>query len=47
MKGKVDIYALLLIWLESLFISTMFISYHADAAEAIQIIVLTVEELFA
>ena len=43
-KGNISIYAILLIILESLIISTLFISYHADAAEALQIIYLQDQE---
>jgi N-acetylmuramoyl-L-alanine amidase len=43
-KGNISIYALLVIMVETLFISTLFISVHADATEAIQIIFLTDEE---
>lgn len=42
MNGKISIYAFLLILIETIFISTLFISYHADSAEAIQIILLTI-----
>lgn len=44
MKGNISIYALLVIMVQSLFIATLFISVHADATEAIQIIFLTDEE---
>lgn len=43
LKGKVEFYALIVILVGTIFISTMFISYHADSAEAIQIILLTIE----
>ncbi len=45
MNGKISIYAFLLILIETIFISTLFISYHADSAEAMQINVLTIEAL--
>ena len=45
MNGKISIYAELLILIETIFISTLLISYHSDSAEAIQIILLTIEEL--
>ena len=44
MKGNISIYALLIIMIQSLFIATLFISVHADATEAIQIIFLADEE---
>lgn len=43
-KGNISIYALLVIMVQTLFIATLFISIHADATEAIQIIFLTDEE---
>ena len=46
MNGKVSIYAELLILIIAIFISTLFISYHADSAEAIQITLLTIEGLY-
>ena len=42
-KGSISIFALLVIMIQTLFISTLFISIHADAAEAIQIIFLADE----
>lgn len=42
-KGVISIYALLVIMVETLFIATLFISAHADAAEAIQIVFLADE----
>ena len=44
LKGNISIYALLVIMIQTVFISTLFISIHADAAEAIQIIFLADEE---
>jgi len=46
MNGKISIYAELLILVIAVFISTLFISYHADSAEAIQITLLTIEGLY-
>lgn len=46
MNGNISIYAELFILIETIFISTLFISYHSDSAEAIQIILLTMEELY-
>ena len=46
MNGKISIYAELLILIITVFISTLFISYHADSAEAIQITLLTIEGLY-
>ena len=43
-KGNISLYAMLLIMIITLFISTLFISMHADAAEAIQVILLEDEE---
>ena len=42
-KGNISIYAEIIIFIEAIFISTLFITYHADAAEAIQIVFLTIE----
>ena len=39
-KGVISIYALLIIMIQSIFIATLLISVHADAAEAIQIVFL-------
>lgn len=44
-KGVISIYALILIIVNTIFVSTFFISIHADATEAIQIIFLADEEL--
>ena len=43
-KGNISIYALLVIMIQTIFIATLFISVHADATEAIQIIFLADEE---
>lgn len=43
-KGNISIFALLVVMIQTLFISTLFISIHADAAEAIQIVFLADEE---
>lgn len=40
-KGLISLYALLIIMVQTLFISDLFISIHADATEAIQIVFLT------
>lgn len=42
-KGAVSIYAILVIMIQTLFIATLFISAHADATEAIQIVFLADE----
>lgn len=42
-NGNISIYAFLVILVNTIFISTMFISYHADSAEAIQVVLLTIE----
>jgi hypothetical protein len=47
MNGNISIFALLIIIILAVFISTMFISYHSDMAEAIQVVLLTLEELNA
>ena len=39
-KGVISLYALLVIMIQTIFIATLFISIHADAAEAIQIVFL-------
>ena len=44
MKGDISIYALLIVMVQTLFIGTLLISAHADAAEAIQIVFLFDEE---
>jgi hypothetical protein len=44
-KGTISINALFIIVLITMFISTLFISFHADIAESIQIIFLADEEL--
>jgi hypothetical protein len=46
MKGNISIYAEILILIGAIFISTLFISYHSDSAEAIQITLLVIEELY-
>lgn len=46
MNGEISIYAEILIFIETVFISTLFVSYHADTAEAIQAIGLVIEELY-
>jgi hypothetical protein len=40
-NGNISIYAEIIIFIEAIFISTLFISFHADSAEAIQIAFLT------
>ena len=45
-NGNISIYAQLLVLVIAIFISTLFISYHADSAEAIQITLLTIEGLY-
>ena len=42
-NGNISIYALITIMVQTIFVSTLFISLHADATEAIQIIFLTDE----
>lgn len=42
-KGNISIYALLIIMVNTIFVGTLLISAHADAAEAIQIIFLVDE----
>lgn len=44
-KGVISIYALALILFNTVFVSTLFISIHADAGEAIQVMFLADEEL--
>jgi len=39
-KGAISIYALALIIFNTIFVSTLFISLHADATEAIQVLFL-------
>lgn len=39
-KGNISIYALIVVMVQTLFISTLLISVHADATEAIQIVFL-------
>ncbi len=44
-KGVISSYALIIIIINTIFVSTLFISLHADATEAISIIFLADEEL--
>lgn len=44
-KGVISTYALIIIVINTIFVSTMFISLHSDASEAISIIFLVDEEL--
>lgn len=46
-KGTISIYAIALIIIETLCVSTFFISYHPDAAEAVEIIYLLEQEFIA
>lgn len=43
-KGNISIYALVIVMVQTIFIATLLISIHADAAEAIQIVFLSDEE---
>ena len=44
-KGVISTYAIIIIVINTIFVSTLFISLHSDASEAILIIFLVDEEL--